>query len=576
MLAPFSPYLQSNQAPSEDEACEIKTLVANRSKEISIIDVEIDKIEDILKSLKQNRAHIQNSIDDCNAIFSAVHRLPVNVLGVIFYHCLATHRDPIMSSSDAPILLTHICRDWRSIALSIPRLWSRFYIPFFDQSLRHQREYSIPERERRMEIRSKEVQRWLELSADCPLSITMKIPTKELRHPPLVDAILQSSQRWQRLELKDLDSGSDVLNRLLSLSADDLSMLRELRLHALSAKDLITDKDSGDLWCRNGLLNARGLRSICIAYMHSSMTFPGGIPPNWKNLNHLIIHSPIALELANRMLRCCCNLLVCVFEISELWARGASPGWNYDSTNLLPLPHLIHLTLRGDLTACNELAYSIKAPSLRTLDYRGFLLIQYDEFGLFKLLQSINSLQTLRLDRYNLSGDNALRHSILSPSVTHLVFRLPAKDRLEPNHSRFAKDHDVKLINALYEIKHQYSPDSVPTVLFPLLEVFEAYDFAGIVSDTLLLKFIMARIDAAMSNTGVSKLRKVVVEFDRTRQIDIAPQALDYARAAGIELEIDLTYLPDEEWDLAEMLSPSYGLFKDDISWPLMLPLYDF
>ena len=56
MLTPYSHYLLSNQAPSEDEIREIKELKVNPLEEISTIDVEIEKIEGILNSLKRKRA----------------------------------------------------------------------------------------------------------------------------------------------------------------------------------------------------------------------------------------------------------------------------------------------------------------------------------------------------------------------------------------------------------------------------------------------------------------------------------------------------------------------------------------
>jgi hypothetical protein len=71
------------------------------------------------------------------------------------------------------------------------------------------------------------------------------------------------------------------------------------------------------------------------------------------------------------------------------------------------------------------------------------------------------------------------------------------------------------------------------------LEVFEAYDVPD-VTDIMLLEFIKARIDATKVNANVSKLKKVLVEFLRTRQTDIVPEALAYAQAAGINLELVL------------------------------------
>ena len=160
MLTPLSHYLWSNQAPSEDETREIKALRAIPLEEISVIDVEIKQIEGILNSLKRKRTHIQESIDDFNTILAPVRRLPMDVLGLIFTYCLATHRNSVMRASEAPILLTQICYDWRSIALSIPQLWSRLYIPTLGRTLNHLPEDHpyVLEGERRMEARTEEVQ----------------------------------------------------------------------------------------------------------------------------------------------------------------------------------------------------------------------------------------------------------------------------------------------------------------------------------------------------------------------------------------------------------------------------------
>jgi hypothetical protein len=103
------------------------------------------------------------------------------------------------------------------------------------------------------------------------------------------------------------------------------------------------------------------------------------------------------------------------------------------------------------------------------------------------------------------------------------------------------------------------------------LEIFEAYNISG-VSDIMLLEFIKARIDATKSNAGVSKLKKVLIEFSRTRQTDIVPEALASAEAAGIKLELDLKYYTGKE---LSPWSPSFGLSPDDVSWAYY-PLYDY
>lgn len=143
----------------------------------------------------------------------------------------------------------------------------------------------------------------------------------------------------------------------------------------------------------------------------------------------------------------------------------------------------------------------------------------------------------------------------------------PKKRYLRHFSPNYPHPEQVKFVTGPYEVRHQYLPDSEPIVLLPSLEVFEGYGIPS-VTDVILLEFIKVRSDATRSNTGVSKLRKVLVQFVRTRERDIVPEALAYAHAAGIKLDLKLTYRY-LGW------SPSYGLLNvlNNASWTY--PLYD-
>ena len=81
----------------------------------------------------------------------------------------------------------------------------------------------------------------------------------------------------------------------------------------------------------------------------------------------------------------------------------------------------------------------------------------------------------------------------------------------------------------LLKFIYQHSLDSSPSLIFPSLGIFEAYDISSI-TDEMPLEFIKSKIDATKSNNEVPKLKKILVEFSRTRQTDITiPKALDYA-----------------------------------------------
>jgi hypothetical protein len=190
---------------------------------------------------------------------------------------------------------------------------------------------------------------------------------------------------------------------------------------------------------------------------------------------------------------------------------------------------------------------------------------------------SSNTLKTLRVDRDYVTASNALKYYTLIPSVTHLVLcGMPTQNY--PYDDAYLYVDPVNSITTLTGFRHQYSPDSAPTLLFPSLEIFEAYDIVG-VTDIMLLEFIKARIDATKSNAGVSRLKKVLVEFSRTRETDIVPEALAHAQAAGIKLELYLKYSTTRK-ELVSTRTPPPSLEvsgapdDSDVSWAY--PLYDY
>ena len=249
-----------------------------------------------------------------------------------------------MDASEAPMLLTQICCDWRSIALSTPRLWSRLYIPLVygvDQTETFNRDWECM-----MEAHTEELQRWLRLSGACPLSITIMPSAPHCFYQPQFDAIVQSSRRWQQLELGSFYNDLDAWKRIVSISPDDLCMLRELRIHSTTDLEKVEN-----LWIKCGLFTAQGLRSISIANLHQTDAFLTGIPSNWRNLNHLFIYSPIYPGLVNQILGHCCNLVACLLM---LWDYEEDHTTSFATFSSFCLPRLKFLSLHGDPTVCSQ------------------------------------------------------------------------------------------------------------------------------------------------------------------------------------------------------------------------------
>ncbi|KAJ7129240.1 hypothetical protein C8R44DRAFT_533755, partial [Mycena epipterygia] len=74
-----------------------------------------------LNVMENQLKHLQLQLD---AITYPVLTIPLEITAEIFVHCLpTTRRSDVLNPEEAPLLLTHVCRAWREIAISTPSLW---------------------------------------------------------------------------------------------------------------------------------------------------------------------------------------------------------------------------------------------------------------------------------------------------------------------------------------------------------------------------------------------------------------------------------------------------------------------
>ncbi|KDR83067.1 hypothetical protein GALMADRAFT_24963, partial [Galerina marginata CBS 339.88] len=178
MSSHLAPYLTNNDLPSESVIREIKKAMEEPLAELSMSEVEIERLEKHLQELRRTHDGIKTSLNPYYTVLSPIRRVPPDILHEIFFHCLPTQRNSTMSSTDAPILLTHICRTWRETALTSPRIWARIHIPFSETMPRPDTLLTQPDADtlRHAEVmdqRCKVVEEWLSRSGDCPLSISL-------------------------------------------------------------------------------------------------------------------------------------------------------------------------------------------------------------------------------------------------------------------------------------------------------------------------------------------------------------------------------------------------------------------
>ena len=126
----FSRFLKTNDyLPSH--VSEVQALVCEQRRKSERLNFEIHVLGRTLESLEAECEALRVSMLGFDSIRAPIRRLPPETLDDIFYHCIPTHRNPVMSFADAPLLLMCVCRTWEAAVLSSPRLWRRLHIPLY-------------------------------------------------------------------------------------------------------------------------------------------------------------------------------------------------------------------------------------------------------------------------------------------------------------------------------------------------------------------------------------------------------------------------------------------------------------
>ncbi|KAK1221276.1 hypothetical protein PQX77_015936 [Marasmius sp. AFHP31] len=119
----FASVLHTNHVPSTKELAELQVLILEPKERIERLDEEI-------RRLQAERDELQQFVDDHSALTAPFRRLPADIWGEIFIHCLPTNKlnVALCAAKEHPLLLTTICRAWREVALNTPRLWSALHV----------------------------------------------------------------------------------------------------------------------------------------------------------------------------------------------------------------------------------------------------------------------------------------------------------------------------------------------------------------------------------------------------------------------------------------------------------------
>ncbi|KAF9258791.1 hypothetical protein L218DRAFT_876250, partial [Marasmius fiardii PR-910] len=160
--SPFTQYFGTNYAPSARETDHINNILCDPLKRLRELDEKISH-------LQAEREIIQTFVDNHRAILSPSRKLPADIWSLIFVQCLPPSEFAVGVITEAPLVLTRICRWWREIALSTTGLWSTIHINIPIKPDNAEDEWYITKMQARMEG----VTAWLDRSGSLPLGISM-------------------------------------------------------------------------------------------------------------------------------------------------------------------------------------------------------------------------------------------------------------------------------------------------------------------------------------------------------------------------------------------------------------------
>ncbi|KAK0436215.1 hypothetical protein EV421DRAFT_2061245, partial [Armillaria borealis] len=124
--------LNSNDPPLRTEHHQLESFIGEGHGFLATLQEWVSQARTVLNELLEEEKRVQDMIESCQTIVSPIRRIPEDIVREIFLACWETdeERKDSLNGKFAPLVLSKVCREWRSIALSTSRLWSTISLDF--------------------------------------------------------------------------------------------------------------------------------------------------------------------------------------------------------------------------------------------------------------------------------------------------------------------------------------------------------------------------------------------------------------------------------------------------------------
>jgi hypothetical protein len=532
------------------------------------------------------------------------------ILQEIFIHCLPVTFNTVMNSSEPPLVLGRVCRQWRYVAYATPTLWSAIHVAVpldspFARTCSHA-------------VRAQAIVSWLSRAGIRPLSISLSAPYCWVSEDQAKDSTV-----WFFLDII-----GPFLPRCRSIHISFHNRVWQSFLEKYFTGNFLflnhLDLDAGtNNWANEGISNklkqifldkAPGLRMVSLMNYGSQAI---RLPLPWQQLTILKLcdettrsgwdrESAFLIPDALLLLSWCPSLVFCNISLSE---PGISHSHGTASSSMITLQSLIGFSVQCDIDPKPFFSH-LNTPSLRYIHYRqeapawaGAELDGTDKAlhaalrpFIQRVIQPIEELQMVAtyltqddvilclelfpgLKRLSLSdfGDTLGSPTVaLDPSPWDEINRSSISGRLldrfmcRVNLSHMTREYN-EITENLQSLKDQSSDDEwdsdLSTASAPCLcPKLERLSLNGAsFPDSMLLSFIRFR-SLSYAKYGVSRLHWlcIIVPLGREEPTEILEKVQDLQNQTGVY--INVYYGGCYPYPVPEKYSPYRGLASVDIN----------
>ncbi|KAK7434050.1 hypothetical protein VKT23_020376 [Stygiomarasmius scandens] len=493
MGSSFSSLLDHDQASSVADASAIHNWLSNPSKDLDLPDSEIAHLETCLANLRQEH----DKVDAHPRLPSAFRLIPPEILAEIFVRCLPKDRNPKYSLSEPPLSLGLVCRDWREVCLSTPRLWSSIHVPF-------PRSGGMTAMRKTIEGKILGVETWLNRSGSLPLSFsihadpdcTLPPRSETMDRKQQQEALLLLTGLFTRYFMLHVDRWQDIELGLGASNSDTLQYLEQCpNLLHLKFRDYLVGPWPPGLQCND-------FRPILFKH---------------KNLHT-------------------CHLDIWVLDHIHTASLASYPAISLSSLIALSLEFTVLGGVGDQVDAM--LFHDIFAPALRCLKvsiYNQTSSLRVSQHAPFISLLSGSQIRELETN-FQLSVDGYIECLSLAPNLTKLVLNnTPAYKCLYPGHVPEQEMTGKRLMDHLTPSFEQPDP------LCPKLRHLSISGFRML--NEQMVNLASSRRGSVFE--GVAELETLQVKFSRPRRDSDREDVLDELREQGMKISFE--YLQDEE-----------------------------